>query len=132
MVRSCAHGGIGYRRRRRRTGCSSCVVAANPRRPAPASQGELSMFPDQRTLAMRRTEPRHELLYGEELFDRIRERPLAWLPLGILEHHGEHLPWGLDGLKAHAVCLRLAARLGGVVLPPNHFAGIHGSEEETA
>jgi creatinine amidohydrolase len=72
------------------------------------------------------TECRYERLYGDELFARIREKPLAWLPLGILEHHGAHLPWGLDGLKAHAICLRLAARLGGVVLPANHFAGIHG------
>ncbi len=71
-------------------------------------------------------ERRYERLYGEELFTLIREKPLAWMPLGILESHGAHLPWGLDGLKAHAVCLRLAARLGGVVLPPNHFAGIHG------
>jgi creatinine amidohydrolase len=60
----------------------------------------------------------------------MEERPLAWLPLGILEQHGAHLPWGLDGWKAHAVCLRLAARLGGVVLPATHLAGIHGSDRE--
>jgi creatinine amidohydrolase len=72
------------------------------------------------------TERRYERLYGEELFALIREQPLAWLPLGILEHHGGHLPWGLDGLKAHAVCLRLAQQLGGVVLPAHHFAGVHG------
>jgi creatinine amidohydrolase len=71
-------------------------------------------------------ERRYERLYGDELFALIRAKPLAWLPLGILEHHGAHLPWGLDGLKAHAICLRLAERLGGVVLPANHFAGIHG------
>jgi creatinine amidohydrolase len=76
--------------------------------------------------SMPHRERRYELLYGEELFALMRERPLAWLPLGILEHHGEHLPWGLDGLKAHAVCLRLAERLGGVVLPASHLAGIHG------
>lgn len=75
---------------------------------------------------MSNPERRYELLYGEELFRLIRERPLAWLPIGILEHHGEHLPWGLDGLKAHAVCLRLAQRLGGIVLPACHLAGIHG------
>ena len=75
---------------------------------------------------MERIERRYEWLYGDELFDLMRERPLAWLPLGILEKHGGHLPWGLDGLKAHAVCLRLAERLGGVVLPANHQAGIHG------
>jgi creatinine amidohydrolase len=72
------------------------------------------------------TERRYEWLYGDELFDLMRQRPLAWLPLGILEKHGGHLPWGLDGLKAHAVCMQLAAKLGGVVLPANHQAGIHG------
>lgn len=71
-------------------------------------------------------ERRYEWLYGEELAARMQGRPLAWLPLGILEKHGAHLPWGLDGLKAHAVCLRLAERLQGVVLPASHLAGIHG------
>jgi creatinine amidohydrolase len=73
-----------------------------------------------------RVERRYERLFGEEFFRLLRERPLAWLPLGILEQHGEHLPWGLDGLKAHAVCLRLAEELGGVVLPACHLAGVHG------
>jgi creatinine amidohydrolase len=71
-------------------------------------------------------ELRMERLYGDELFARIAERPLAWLPLGILEHHGGHLPWGLDGEKAHAICLTLSERLGGIVLPACHLAGIHG------
>lgn len=75
---------------------------------------------------MSQTERRYERLYGEELFRLMRERPLAWLPLGILEQHGGHLPWGLDGFKAHAVCRRLAARLGGVVVPAQHLAGVHG------
>jgi len=48
------------------------------------------------------------------------------MPLGIIERHGEQLPWGLDGDKAHLVCLRLADRLGGVVLPANQMAGVHG------
>ncbi|NKB72447.1 MAG: hypothetical protein GKR89_35675 [Candidatus Latescibacteria bacterium] len=75
---------------------------------------------------MNQRERRYEWLYGDELFDLIEQRPLAWLPLGILEKHGGHLPWGLDGLKAHAVCLHLAGELGGVVLPASHLAGIHG------
>jgi creatinine amidohydrolase len=70
-------------------------------------------------------ERRYELLFGAELQDRIAERAIAWVPLGPLERHGEHLPWGLDGLKAHAQCLRLAERFGGVVLPAIHVAGIH-------
>ncbi len=60
---------------------------------------------------MKQTERRYEWLYGDELFDLIDEQPLAWLPLGILEKHGGHRPWGLDGLKAHAVCTRLATEL---------------------
>ncbi len=79
---------------------------------------------------MRQSERRYEWLYGDELFELIAEQPVAWLPLGILEKHGGHLPWGLDGLKAHAVCMRLAAELGGVVLPANHQAGIHGDCRE--
>ncbi len=71
-------------------------------------------------------ERRYEWLYGDELRRLIRERPLAWAPLGVLEEHGEHLPWGLDGLKAHGACLRLAEAIGGVVLPACHVAGIHG------
>jgi creatinine amidohydrolase len=80
---------------------------------------------------VKQTERRYEWLYGDELFDIVDEHPLAWLPLGILEKHGGHLPWGLDGLKAHAVCTRLATELGGVVLPANHQAGIHGDCRET-
>jgi creatinine amidohydrolase/Fe(II)-dependent formamide hydrolase-like protein len=71
------------------------------------------------------SERRFERLYGDELFAQIVVCPLAWLPLGILEHHGGHLPWGLDGEKAHAICLVLAERLGGIVLPACHLAGIH-------
>jgi len=71
-------------------------------------------------------ERRYEMLYGDELYPLIRERPLAWVPLGILEKHGAHLPWGNDGLKAHAVCLWLSERLGGVVLPADQLAGVHG------
>ncbi len=74
----------------------------------------------------RRIERRYEWLYGDELPRLIADRPLAWVPLGILEEHGEHLPWGLDGLKAHGVCLRLSETLRGVVLPPSHLSGVHG------
>lgn len=76
-------------------------------------------------------EVRYEHLYGGELYQRMEQRPLAWLPLGVLERHGDHLPWGLDGLKAHAVCLYLAERQGGVVLPASHLAGVHGDRDSS-
>ena len=73
-----------------------------------------------------KVERRWEKIYGNTLFRLIEERPLAWLPMGVIERHGEHLPWGLDADKAHLICLRLAEKFGGVVLPVNHMAGIHG------
>ena len=74
-------------------------------------------------------ERRWEMLYGREFYVLLKKRPLAWLPLGILEKHGDHLPWGLDGLKAHAVCLRMADEFGGIVLPAQQLAGVHGDRQ---
>lgn len=48
----------------------------------------------------------------------LKESPVAYIPFGALEWHGEHGPLGLDGLKAHGICLEAAARTGGVVFPP--------------
>lgn len=70
-------------------------------------------------------EQRYEYLYGQELQEHIARRAVAWVPLGILERHGEHLPYGLDGFKAHGVCMKLATLLGGVVLPATHLSGVH-------
>lgn len=53
---------------------------------------------------------------------RLRdETPLAYLPLGILEWHGPQNPLGLDGVKAHALCLRAAATGGGIVFPTLYY-----------
>ena len=48
---------------------------------------------------------------------RLAEVPIAYLPLGTLEWHGEHLPVGSDGLQAKHFFEILAAEAGGVVLP---------------
>ena len=56
-----------------------------------------------------------------------RERaPLAFLPLGPLEWHGPHLPFGVDPLNAEAVALRVAQEVGGVVVPTLYL----GTERE--
>lgn len=47
----------------------------------------------------------------------IKEYPVAYVPLGALEWHGEHSPLGVDGIKARALCEAAAARTGGVVFP---------------
>jgi creatinine amidohydrolase len=48
---------------------------------------------------------------------RIAEAPIAYLPLGTLEWHGEHLPLGSDGMQSSAFMKDLAREAGGIVLP---------------
>ncbi len=66
-----------------------------------------------------------ELLLPHEVAAALAARSVVYLPLGSIEFHSAHLPIGLDGLTAHGVCLRAAARAGGVVLPPL-FTGVGG------
>ena len=62
-------------------------------------------------------ELRFERLRPAEIVAEMRQRPLIFLPVGPLEWHGPHLPLGTDPMIAHGVALRVAARVGGVVLP---------------
>ncbi|RLD72760.1 MAG: hypothetical protein DRI98_01080 [Bacteroidetes bacterium] len=48
---------------------------------------------------------------------RIAEAPIAYLPLGTLEWHGEHLPLGSDGMQSFSFMKDLAYEVGGIVLP---------------
>jgi creatinine amidohydrolase len=61
------------------------------------------------------------VLYAELTPRQFRERlaaaPIAYLPLGTLEWHGEHLPLGSDGLQSQGFFKALAAEVGGIVLP---------------
>lgn len=52
----------------------------------------------------------------------IAEAPLAWVPIGPLEWHGEHLPLGVDYFTARGFCLAAAELAGGVVLPSTYLA----------
>lgn len=58
-----------------------------------------------------------ERLRPAQIAVRIEQTPVAYLPIGILEWHSLHNPYGLDGLKAKGIALRLAAELGGLVMP---------------
>lgn len=51
---------------------------------------------------------------------QVDERNLSvmFLPVGVLERHGLHLPLGTDTLTAVYIAERVAERVGGVVLPP--------------
>lgn len=50
--------------------------------------------------------------------ERLSELPLAYLPLGTLEWHGEHMPLGADGIQSRELFIRCAQKFGGIVLPP--------------
>jgi creatinine amidohydrolase len=65
---------------------------------------------------------RYERAHPRELREAVERAPLAYVPIGTLEFHGEHLPFGVDSFEAHGLCLRAAARSGGVVLPPVYLA----------
>jgi creatinine amidohydrolase len=68
------------------------------------------------------SEVRYERLHPAELRAAVERAPLAFVPIGTLEFHGEHLPVGVDSFEAHGLCLRAAERAGGVVLPPVYLA----------
>jgi len=63
-------------------------------------------------------EVRYEYLRPSEMVARRKARPVAYLPIGTLEWHGEHNPLGLDAIKAHGLLIECARRGGGVVFPP--------------
>ncbi|MCL1793692.1 MAG: creatininase family protein [Oscillospiraceae bacterium] len=62
-----------------------------------------------------------KVLYAEltpqEFRERIADCPIAYLPLGTLEWHGEHLPLGADGIQSQGFFVELAKKVGGIVMP---------------
>jgi creatinine amidohydrolase len=78
-----------------------------------------------------------KVLYAEltpqEFRDRLAAAPIAYLPLGTLEWHGEHLPLGSDGLQSYYFFVGLAREVGGIVLPmlflgPDRAEEVDGKE----
>jgi creatinine amidohydrolase len=78
-----------------------------------------------------------KVLYAEltpqEFRERLAKAPIAYLPLGTLEWHGEHLPLGSDGLQSQGFFEMLARQVGGIVLPmlflgPDRIQAINGQE----
>jgi creatinine amidohydrolase len=56
-----------------------------------------------------------------QLEKAIRDFPVAYVPFGLIEWHGKHLPLGNDALKAHAILVKTAEQFGGAVYPPVYF-----------
>ncbi len=59
----------------------------------------------------------YEELTPTEFRERLADTPVAYLPLGTIEWHGEHLPLGSDGLQSKEFFIMLAREAGGIVYP---------------
>jgi creatinine amidohydrolase len=60
---------------------------------------------------------RYTHLLLSEFRNILNRNPVAYIPVGLLEWHADHLPLGTDCLRAEAVCDIAAEQLGGIVLP---------------
>lgn len=58
-----------------------------------------------------------ELMRPGEFLEAKERLSVAYLPIGPLEWHGPHMPFGTDPLNAQAVARGTAERIGGVVFP---------------
>lgn len=62
-----------------------------------------------------------QFLRPAQFEEAARALPVAYVPLGLIEWHGPHLPLGTDALKAHALLVKCAEKYGGLVYPPVYF-----------
>ena len=62
-----------------------------------------------------------QLMRPRQLEAALRAFPAVYVPFGLIEWHGRHLPLGNDALKAHAIAVKAAEMHGGVVYPPVYF-----------
>ena len=69
---------------------------------------------------------KYEEMLPSELARAVERMPVFFLPTGLLEWHGEHLPLGYDALKSYGLCLETARKLGGGVVLPVHYWGRPG------
>lgn len=60
----------------------------------------------------------YEELTPAMLNERVKDCPVAYLPLGTLEWHSWHLPIGTDLIESFELFKIIADEIGGVVFPP--------------
>jgi creatinine amidohydrolase len=68
----------------------------------------------------------YETLRPDQLAEVMQKAPVAYWPLGLLEHHSWQLPVGFDGIKAERFCQRMAECTGGVILPVMWWGSLGG------
>jgi len=69
-----------------------------------------------------------QYLRPAQLEDRARQFPVVYVPFGLIEWHGRHLPLGNDAIKAHAILCKCAQAYGGVVYPPQWMSANFGPQ----
>ena len=62
----------------------------------------------------------HHINY-KQLLARLEKCDLAFLPIGTVEGHGEHQPFGTDTFLAEAMSFLLAQKTGGTAFPPINY-----------
>ena len=90
-------------------GCALDGSAASPADEKPALKRDLS------------SAVQMQFMRPGQLEKALRDFPVAYVPFGLIEWHGKHLPLGNDALKAHAILVKTAEQFGGVVYPPVYF-----------
>jgi creatinine amidohydrolase len=66
-----------------------------------------------------------EHLTPSEFKNLVDKEKVCVLPIGVLERHGEHLPFGTDALTVHTIAVKAAQLEPCVVFPPYWFGQIH-------
>lgn len=59
-----------------------------------------------------------ELSYPREVEQAKKEKLPILLPIGTMEYHSTHCPYGCDTLVAQGVCERVAEKVDAMILPP--------------
>lgn len=62
-----------------------------------------------------------EELDPETLKKVMDKHPILYLPLGTLEWHQQHLPFGLDATVSYYLCQQACIKTGGAIIPPLYF-----------
>lgn len=69
---------------------------------------------------------RYENLHIPRLREILATSPIALIPIGILEWHGNHNAFGMDGNMAEHLCARVMTQFQRGVLFPVHWVGTYG------
>ncbi len=67
------------------------------------------------------TEVRYHMLRPEQVLKRRKKQPVVYIPIGTLEWHGPHNPFGADTLQAEGLAIKCAQKGGGMVFPPLYY-----------